>query len=276
MTGDDPDLHALTAAYALNALPEDERVAFEAHLEVCEPCALEAAEFLATTAQLGAPLHEPAPPALKARILDEVARTPQASAPSAGVGSEDATDDAADTGVTALPGGRAGPPSWVTWVSAAAAAVAAVVVIAMGVQLAAVNDRLEQAETLARDAADQLDEVQGRATQVGQLLAASDVETISYDGAGIQGRLVVSAERGEAVFVASGLDPAPHQHTYELWVIGDEGPTPAGLFDVEDGTVTQLVEGDFASAAAVGVTVEPAGGSPEPTTDPIMVMDLQG
>lgn len=272
MTGDDPDLHALTAAYALNALPEDERAAFEAHLETCEPCAIETAEFLATTAELGGPLHEPVPPELKASILAEVERTPQWSAPSPGVGHDEATD----AEVAALPVGRAGPPTWVTWVSAAAAAVAAIAVIAMGVQLAAVNDRLEQAETLARDAADQLDEVQGRTTQVGQLLAAPDVQTVSYEGAGVQGRLVVSADRGEAVFVVSGLDPAPHQHTYELWVIGDDGPTPAGLFDVENGTVTQLVEGDFASAAAVGVTVEPAGGSLEPTTDPIMVMDLQG
>lgn len=269
MTGD-PDLHSLTAAYALNALSEDERIAFEAHLETCEPCAIETAEFLATTARLGGPLHEPAPPELKASILDQIDRAPQRSAPPTDAGGDEPTG----AEVTTLPVGRTGSPAWVTWVSAAAAAVAALAVIAMGVQLAAVNDRLEQAEMLARDAADQLDEVQGRASQVEQLLAAPDVETISYEDAGVQGRLVVSAARGEAVFVVSGLDPAPHEHTYELWVIGDDGAIPAGLFDVEDGTVTQLVEGDFARAAAVGVTVEPAGGSPEPTTDPIMVMEL--
>lgn len=264
MTSNDPDIHTLTGAYALNALPEDERAAFEEHLDTCDPCALETAEFLATAAKLGGLLSEPAPADLKASILDEVDRTRQDRPPAGG-----------DAEVVSLADRRSAPPAWVTWVTASAAAVAAIAVVAMGVQLGSVNDRLEQAESIASQATEQLDEVQGRSARVEQLLAAPDVQTVSYQQEGVQGRLVVSDERGEAVFVASGLDPAPHEHTYELWVIGDDGAVPAGLFDVENGaTVTQIVEGDFAGAAALGVTVEPAGGSPQPTTDPVMVMEL--
>ena len=47
------ELHTLTGAYALHALPEDERVAFERHLGACEACAQEVRELSATAARLG-------------------------------------------------------------------------------------------------------------------------------------------------------------------------------------------------------------------------------
>ncbi|MFD8796960.1 anti-sigma factor domain-containing protein [Streptomyces vinaceus] len=46
---------------------------------------------------------------------------------------------------------------------------------------------------------------------------------------------------------------------------------PAGFIG-QDGTV--LLEGDPADASAVGLTVEPAGGSPQPTTAPLLLMTL--
>ncbi len=261
MTSNDQDIHTLTGAYALNALPDDERAVFEQHLDDCDTCASEVAEFLATAAKLGGLLHEPAPAALKGSILDEVDRTRQ--------------ERPSGSNVVELAPRRTAPPPWVTWLSASAAAVAAVAAIALGVQLSSLNDRLEQAEVTASQAIEQLDQVEGRTRQVEQVLAAPDIQTVSYQQDGVQSRLMLSHERGQAVFVASGLDPAPHEHTYELWVIGDDGAVPAGVFDVDDdATVTQVVEGDFATAAALGVTVEPAGGSPQPTTDPIMVMEL--
>lgn len=47
------DPHDASAAYALHALPEDERLAFERHLEDCEACREEVAELQATAALLG-------------------------------------------------------------------------------------------------------------------------------------------------------------------------------------------------------------------------------
>ncbi|MGW4275741.1 RskA family anti-sigma factor, partial [Streptomyces seoulensis] len=46
------DLHSMTGAYALHALPDDERAAFERHLAGCASCAQEVAEFAATAARL--------------------------------------------------------------------------------------------------------------------------------------------------------------------------------------------------------------------------------
>jgi hypothetical protein len=45
---------------------------------------------------------------------------------------------------------------------------------------------------------------------------------------GVHGRVVASATRGEAVFVADGFDPAPHAHTYELWFIHEDRACPPG------------------------------------------------
>ena len=62
-------------AYALNALPEDECQAYEAHLADCPACRAEAAELrvAAHALPLSAPALRP-PPALKARIMAEVER----------------------------------------------------------------------------------------------------------------------------------------------------------------------------------------------------------
>ena len=62
-------------AYVLNALPEDECRAFEAHLADCPACRAEAAELgvAAHALPLSAPALRP-PPALKARIMAEVER----------------------------------------------------------------------------------------------------------------------------------------------------------------------------------------------------------
>ena len=71
------EMHLLTGAYAADALDAVERDAFEAHLRTCETCRQEVAELTATTARLGSAEAVPPPPALRARVLDEIARTRQ-------------------------------------------------------------------------------------------------------------------------------------------------------------------------------------------------------
>ena len=66
------NLHDLTAGYALDALDDDERAAFEEHLRGCERCRAELADLAETASQLAfaAPAAAP-PPALRDRILEE-------------------------------------------------------------------------------------------------------------------------------------------------------------------------------------------------------------
>ena len=65
-------------------------------------------------------------------------------------------------------------------------------------------------------------------------------------------------------------------YPYQLWYIGADGSArPAGLLTADpDGRGTMMLEGVAGSAANVGVTVEPAGGSAQPTTAPLVVLSL--
>lgn len=248
-----PDIHTLTGVYAVDALPNDERDMFEHHLVVCDACAQEVAELQATASRLGAASYESPPPGLRGRVMAEIDATRQQRP----AGVADAPDE---LGSRRARTSRRGT-GWVTNLAVAASAVLVVAVAGLSVTIANLNERVAQVEAAS--------------SQVTDVLAAADVTMVSVEGPEGVGRVVASPTRGEAVFLAADMDPAPHEHTYELWLIDDDGATPAGLFDTDDrGRATRVMTGDIASTAAIGVTVEPTGGSPEPTTDPIMVFEL--
>ena len=72
------DMHELVGAYALDALSDEEREAFEAHLATCEPCQAELAslaDVLDGLADDGTVVDVPA--GLAERIAAELAVTPQ-------------------------------------------------------------------------------------------------------------------------------------------------------------------------------------------------------
>lgn len=101
--------------------------------------------------------------------------------------------------------------------------------------------------------------------------------TVQMEGSGLAsgagGELLIRDE-GRAVLVASELPPAPEGEVYEAWVIRDSVPEPAGFFEPRDGNAATTVEGSVKGAQAVAVTLEPEGGSPMPTSDPILVAPL--
>jgi hypothetical protein len=90
-----------------------------------------------------------------------------------------------------------------------------------------------------------------------------------------RGRFFVSPRRG-IVLIAASLPPLAADRTFEMWVIPQSGkPIPAGTFRGErEGTAVYVRPGPVQSAAAVAVTVEPSGGSPQPTTTPFIVSRL--
>ena len=59
----------------------------------------------------------------------------------------------------------------------------------------------------------------------------------------------------------------------ELWFIEGDEFVSAGLMP-DDPDQTVVLDGSAGAAAAVGITVEPDGGSEQPTNDPIAVFDL--
>lgn len=87
-------------------------------------------------------------------------------------------------------------------------------------------------------------------------------------GNGAVGRVVPAGDG--SVFVVAGMRKAPDNHTYQLWLIDGGEPVSAGIFDVEAGVALLENEHSLEGFQAAAVTIEPAGGSSEPTTDPIL------
>ncbi|MEV4896900.1 anti-sigma factor [Nonomuraea sp. NPDC055795] len=75
------DLHALSGAYAVHALPELEGELFERHLVRCVACQGEVRRLRETAARLALPAAVPPPAALRRRVLASAAQVRQAHTP---------------------------------------------------------------------------------------------------------------------------------------------------------------------------------------------------
>jgi Anti-sigma-K factor rskA/Putative zinc-finger len=236
------DLHTLTGAYAADALSETERLAFERHLDACPACDQEVRELTETAARLGSAVALPPPAALRDRVRAEAAATRQLP----------------DRQRRSGRGRRRFPP-----LLAAAAAlllVAAISVTALNLGLPGQGGRSE-----------------GPADLVAAVLSAPDARRIAAQpGPTGQVAVVVSRQRGRAVFEASGLPEVPAARNYQLWVVDRSGPRPAGLVEPGGGgKVTRLLEGRVTGSEQVAMTVERRGGAARPTSEPVVVVDLR-
>jgi anti-sigma-K factor RskA len=187
--------HSLAGPYALDALDAAGRGQFERHLRRCATCPAEVRGFAAVAASLGLAAAATPPPALKGRVLADVA---------------------------------------------------------------------------ALDAARSAD------AEIAAVLSAADARIASAaTSAGGTATVVASRRGGTVVFTSSGMPVLPPSSVYELWFIGSAGVRPAGLVPTPDpaGAAAVLVlAAGLSSGDAVGVTVEPAGGTEAPTTTPIVVL----
>ncbi|MFI8451607.1 anti-sigma factor [Streptomyces erythrochromogenes] len=127
------------------------------------------------------------------------------------------------------------------------------------------HEQSEQSARRARQAYERLE-------AVSDLLAAPDARTSHARAAnGALVTVVASGLRNVAVLTVDGLPaPAPGT-TYQLWMDVDGSMRPAGFIN---GDKTVPLHGSPVTATAVGLTVEPAGGSSRPTTDPLLLMAL--
>ncbi len=262
-------MHLLTGAYAVNALDDAERAAFEEHLAGCPDCAAEVRVLLETTARLAAAEAVEPPARLRAAVMAQIASTrqlpPQLPSPAPVTAPSRApiaaAADRSDDGVV-VPMRRPGW-GWAQRSLAVAAALLAVVAVGLSALLAQSNSTRSSVD--AQQAA------------ITRVLTAPDAKTIggAIPGGG-RGAVVVSAREGTAVFVGSHLAAPPSGHTYELWyVTGSGAAIPAGTFQpAADGRVTAVLDGSVGDAAKVAMTVEPAGGSKQPTTTPLMAVPI--
>jgi anti-sigma-K factor RskA len=238
------DLHTLAGAYALDALPEDDRELFEGHLARCDACAQEVRGLREATAQLAVAVATPAPPRLRAQVMAQIGQVRQLPPLVPDLGAERRR--------------RARPRSRLASTLAAACLIVALV-----------------AGGLAIRAQQELDRTRAAGDAVAAVLAAPDARTVTGPVAGGTATVVVSRSRGQVVFASAGLRRLEKSETYELWLMGPQAVRRAGLLRPDSaGRTRPVVASPVADADRVGLTVEPAGGSPQPTTDPVLVLNL--
>jgi anti-sigma factor RsiW len=247
------DVHTLSGAYALNALTPEEAEEFARHLAVCEACRTEVAEFQRATAQMGAAEALTPPADLKERILAAIDRTPQLPPRPVQERSGQTQQRPAPARARDASTDASGSRRWLTWVATAAAAVVLIGIGVVGVRSAFGPDtpRLSTAAT--------------------QVFTASDVHTATVSTTnGGKLRVGVSPTLGKMAVDTRDLPALDSGHVYQIWAVrGDTMSSAAVLADPQEGAAMGLP----APRTDVAVTVEPAGGSRQPTTKPIVEVD---
>ncbi|MGE2725189.1 anti-sigma factor [Mycolicibacterium pulveris] len=107
-----------------------------------------------------------------------------------------------------------------------------------------------------------------------QVFAAPDVRTVSGPiPTGGTATVVFSRERNAGVLVMNNVAPPEPDTVYQMWLIDDEGPHPAGTMATVAPSTTALLP-DLGASQTLAFTVEPPGGSEQPTTPPFAELPL--
>jgi len=234
------DVDGLIGAYALDALDADDTRAVREHLVGCASHAASAAELRTVAQGLAATVEPVTPPArLRSRIIAAV--------------------DAADGRKTPvdIATGRAQSTRRNPWAWAGAAAAAAIIVglVAWNVVL------------IRRSNGGDLQRLASR---------AQIVSTLQSQHAAGSGVVLYFSDDKKALVVGDGmaaLDPAVH--TYQLWEINGGAPKSIGLMQADaSGHAVAVVPFVGGSGRMLAITIEPAGGSSQPTTAPIFTTKI--
>jgi anti-sigma-K factor RskA len=228
----------LKEAYALGALSEEERQEVEEYLGTHPELRAEVDDLrsIANLIALSPQEYEPSPK-LRRDLMNRISSSPDATPA--------ADPSPHQNGLWRVfgPGGLA------------AAAVLALVTVGMFVWNAALQEENQILQG----------ELQGQ-------------QTYALEGTGaaqeVRGEVVRLGDE-RAVLVAEDLPSPSEGETYETWILREDVPEPAGLFEPDDaGVAAAPIEGSIEGADAVAVTVEPSGGSSSPTSDPLITANV--
>lgn len=229
------DIHSLAGAYALDALDDIERSLFDDHVVGCTACQVEVAELRETAARLANDVTQAPSPRLKTAVMAQIANTRQTPLP------------------PPLP--RRPPVSrWIHRTRVLVAAGVAAIVAASGVYVVQ-ELRLRQERITA----------QTELNRINDVMSAPDAKLRSSAVLG-GGRLtiVTSPGRDAGVVVLADAKDYGNDKAYQLWLIEGSTPRSIGLLEPDAVSVTQLITG-IGSANVLGLSIEPAGGSPVPS-----------
>jgi anti-sigma-K factor RskA len=235
------------AGYAMKALGPEETRAVADHLAACAECPEVLANYQKVTEGLLFALPpQPAPAGLRARLAEATRPKPEAAVP-------------------ARPRFRLS----LAWAAYALVVVALIVgIILQAAQIQA----LEAQESLLIKALQENQAEMAVAAQPG-------VTILKLESGPAAGNLIVSPDGKQAVFFLRGLAVLDGAHTYQMWLVpANAAPVSVGLFQAQAGQpyVSILVTSptSMKTFAAFAISVEPQGGSPAPTTKPILAVNF--
>ncbi|WP_296667568.1 anti-sigma factor [Demequina sp.] len=250
------NVHGLLGAYAVDAVTPAERAEFEAHLPACEECSLELGSLLETTAVLADAESTAPPAALRARVFEEIGRTaqlPPADGPAA-----DAAPAPEPVAAAVVPIERARRRHLWPRLAVAAASVA-VLAVAGVIGGGLVADRNAQL-ALEQDV----------------MMVASAPDAHSMDLGLGSAHLVVSEKMASVVAMGDDCPSPDDGMEYQLWVVMADGSKHAGptFMPDSDGSFVTMLDMEMNGVVAFAVTEEPHGGSAQPTSEEIAVVEL--
>jgi anti-sigma-K factor RskA len=243
-------VHALSGAYVVDALDDDERRLFEQHLPECVDCQHEVASLREAAALMADDAALTPPPSLRDSVLAGIS-TVRPLPPEKPAAAE-VKDDSPSVVVLMRRRG--------TRLAVLAAAAAVLAILGFGAVVQPWQDDAPPVATMS---------------PADRVLAASDAKRveITFDD-GSSATLVRSLSKGRAVLVTDDMAAPPPGKVFEVWLQDDTGHmAPAGLMS-KQGDNKVLLKGDASKATGVGITVEPKGGSEQPTSEPIALFDL--
>jgi Anti-sigma-K factor rskA len=263
------DLHTLTGAYALDALEDGgELTRFDRHLSRCQSCASEVRGFREVgTAMAFATTTEP-PPEMRDRVMAAVARTRQLPL---------------EVRTHARPRRIPGTVPWIPWLSGAIATAGIVIAVLFGFANAHTQHELNQARAQNQALAAAKAQVEAELSQarahdqaLAEILGAPHVTLLARATTkGGVAVVVLDAAKRQLVVATSGLPALPPGQVYQLWLIGPVRIVSAGLLPAaQNGVTSPVVATGIVKGDKLGLTVEPAPGTKQPTTTPILALPL--
>lgn len=242
------------AVYALGALPAADARRVRSHIASCAQCQEEyhrlrsTASLIGLTAETAGNASDCPSTLLKPRIMREIARQ-SASAP--------ARD--------------AGPKMWPAYLVAAACLAIAIVSSMANISLSAQNRQMQAELSRNTDSTKKVAQTLAQTRVTLADLLSNDAKRYDIDG----GQVVT---RGSHAYIAMrSLPQPPRGKVYQAWTLtkGAKKMAPSYTFvpDVNGVAVISLPV-DARSMAAVAISVEPEGGSKQPTSKPIAVVPL--
>jgi anti-sigma-K factor RskA len=258
------DMHALSGAYALDAVGEAERKRFERHLARCASCQREIRELQEAASRFAVAVSARPPAGMRTRVLDAVASdgTRSSEAREPGARPREAWEPGARPREAWEPGARprrAWESDWAWGVAIPLTAACLALAVVFGVLFAITQDRLNSSRTQEDAIAD--------------VLSAPGVRIISRPTSigGVVTLEVASAMR-ELVISTDDMPGLPASEAYQVWVLepGGKAASDGLLTRIPDHRTAPVLAAGLVRGDKMGLTVEPAGGTAKPTTRSIV------